>query len=203
MNDFGITQPIYLRENRRCPRHIFDLARRLIEHNPRNFEGRETPLADRTSPFAVAILGFEADDAELAWVVSDIVRDRAEHGHRLGDIAVLYRKHEIGDALEAALINSGIACRLAHGRALSEEQIVAYVLAALRVITYPHDDVVREGFFAAILPSPLMHDARARARSTKRDITRALYDMSRRLPRGDSNAKRIRLLHETPQRGMI
>ena len=193
MNDFGITQPIYLRENRRCPRHIFDLARRLIEHNPRNFEGRETPLADRTSPFAVAILGFEVDDAELAWVVSDIVRDRAEHGHRLGDIAVLYRKHEIGDALEAALINAGIACRLAHGRALSEEQIVAYVLAALRVITYPHDDVVREGFFAAILPSPLMHDARARARSTKRDITRALYDMSRRLPRGDSNAKRIRL----------
>ena len=100
---------------------------------------------------------------------------------------------EIGNEIEAALLNASIPCRLAHGRALSEEPIVAYVLAALRVIAYPHDDVVREGFFATTLPSPLMHDARARARSAKRDITRALYDMSKRLPKGDANGKRIRL----------
>ena len=62
------------------------------------------------------------------------MRDVSEHGHGLGDIAVLYRKHEVGDELEASLLNAGIGCRLAHGRALSEEPIVAYVLAALRVM---------------------------------------------------------------------
>jgi superfamily I DNA/RNA helicase len=193
MNDFGLTRPLYLGENRRCPRHIFDLARRLIEQNTPIFENRETPQADRTSPFAVTAFQFESDEAELDWVVDDIVRDRAEHAHRLGEIAVLYRKHEIGDELEAALINAGIACRLAHGRALSEEPIIAYVLAALRVIAHPHDEIVREGFFAARLPAPLMHDARARARSHKRDIARELVEMGRRLPQGDANGKRIRL----------
>ena len=193
MNDFGIIEPVCLRENRRCPHHIFELARRLIVNNPPIFENRAVPHADRTSPFDVSSLHFDSDEAELEWVVSDIVRDRTAFGHGLGEIAVLYRKHQIGNEIEAALLNASIPCRLAHGRALSEEPIVAYVLAALRVIAYPHDDVVRDGFFTTTLPSPLMHDARARARSTKRDITRALYDMSKRLPKGDANGKRIRL----------
>ena len=37
MNDFAVTRPVYLRENRRCPRHIFHLARQLIEKNPSLF----------------------------------------------------------------------------------------------------------------------------------------------------------------------
>lgn len=193
INDFGMAGPIYLRENRRCPRHIFDLARRLIARNPPIFENREVPEADRTSPFDVAALHFESDDAELAFVVSDILRDVSEHGHGLGDIAVLYRKHEIGDALEASLINAGIACRLAHGHALSEEPIVAYVLAALRVIAYPHDPIIREAFFATILPAPLAHDVRARARASKRDFGRELFEMGKRLPKGDARGRRIRL----------
>ncbi|HUQ84612.1 MAG TPA: ATP-dependent helicase, partial [Gemmatimonadaceae bacterium] len=193
VNDFGITRPIYLKENRRCPQHIFGLARQLISLNPSLFENRDVPQADRTSPFGVNALHFDSDDAELAWVVADIVRDRAEHGHGLGDIAILYRKHEIGDGIEAALLNAGIACRLAHGRALSEEPIVAYVLAALRVIAYPQDPIVREAFFGTTLPAPLIHDVRARARSSKRDFARELLEMGKRLAKGDARGRRIRL----------
>ena len=193
MNDFGLTTPVYLRENRRCPRHIFGLARQLIERNVSLFANREIPETDRTSPFDVAALLFDSDDAELAWVVNDIVRDRSEHAHGLGEIAVLYRKHEIGYELEAALLNAGIACRLAHGRALAEEPVIAYVLAALRVIAYPHDPIVRETFFGTILPPPLVHDVRARARSSKRDFARELLEMGRRLAKGDARGRRIRL----------
>ena len=67
---------------------------------------------------------FETDDEEVAWIIDDIVRDRAEHGHDWGDVALLYRKHEIGDALEGAFLNAGIPCRLAQGRALSEDPVV-------------------------------------------------------------------------------
>ncbi|HUQ80781.1 MAG TPA: UvrD-helicase domain-containing protein, partial [Gemmatimonadaceae bacterium] len=193
VNDFGITRPIYLKENRRCPQHIFGLARQLIALNPSLFENRDVPQADRTSPFGVNALHFDSDDAELAWVVADIARDRAEHGHGLGDVAILYRKHEIGDGIEAALLNAGIACRLAHGRALSEEPIVAYVLAALRVIAYPQDPIVREAFFGTTLPAPLIHDVRARARSSKRDFARELLEMGKRLAKGDARGRRIRL----------
>ena len=192
INDFGIAKPICLRENRRCPRHIFDVARRLIALNPPIFE-REAQETDRTSPFEVMALDFESDDQELVWVVSDIMRDVSEHGHGLGDIAVLYRKHEIGNELEASLLNAGIGCRLAHGRALSEEPIVAYVLAALRAIAHPHDPIVREAFFATMLPTPLLHDVRTRARATKRDFARELVEMSKRFPKGDTRGKRLRL----------
>jgi superfamily I DNA/RNA helicase/inhibitor of KinA sporulation pathway (predicted exonuclease) len=192
-NDFGLTKPLYLHENRRCPRHIFDLARRLIARNPSIFENREIPQADRTSPFEVDVLHFESEDEELAWLVSDIARDRAAHAIGLGEIALLYRKHEIGDELEAALLNAGIACRLAHGRALSEEPVVVYVLAALRVIAYPQDPIIREAFFAATLPGPLVNDVRARAQASKRDFARELTEMGKRLPTGDARGRRIRL----------
>ena len=193
MNDFGIATPVYLRENRRCPCRVFEVARRLIAKNTALFEHRQIPQADRMSPFDVVSLHFETDNAELAWVVSDIMRDVSEHGHGLGDIAVLYRKHEIGDELEASLLNAGIGCRLAHGRALSEEPIVAYVLAALRVIAHPHDPILREAFFASMLPAPLVHDVRARSRSTKRDFGRELFEMGKRFPKGDARGRRIRL----------
>jgi superfamily I DNA/RNA helicase len=193
LNDFGLTRPIYLGENRRCPRHIFDLARRLIEKNPPIFDGREVPQADRTSPYDVTAFHFDSDDAELTWVVDDIVRDRAENAHSLGEIAVLYRKHEMGDELEAALLNAGIPCRLAHGRALSEEPVIAYVLAALRVIAHPRDEIVREGFFATTLPAPLMNEVRVRARARKREFARELLETGKRLAKGDANGKRIRL----------
>src|SRR4029450_5096582 len=145
------------------------------------------PQADRTSPYDVTAFHFDSDDGELAWVVNDIVQDRAVYAHGLGEIAVLYRKHEIGDELEAALLNAGIPCRLAHGRALSEERIIAYVRAALHVIARPGDDVVREQFFATTLPAAFLDHARTRARSHKRPLARELAEMRDRLPRGDSN----------------
>jgi superfamily I DNA/RNA helicase/DNA polymerase III epsilon subunit-like protein len=193
MNDFGLTAPLYLGENRRCPQHIFHLARRLVEQNAPIFENRATPEANRTSPFDVTAFHFDSDEAELEWVVNDIVQDRAVYAHGLGEIAVLYRKHEIGDELEAALLNAGIPCRLAHGRALSEERVIAYVLAALHAIARPGDDVVRERFFAASLPPALLDHARTRARSHKRSLARELADMRDRMPRGDSNRKWISL----------
>ena len=193
LNDFGLTTPLYLGENRRCPQHIFHLARRLVEQNAPIFENRQTPQANRTSPFEVTAFHFESDDAELAWVVNDIVQDRAMYAHGLGEIAVLYRKHEIGDELEASLLNAGIPCRLAHGRALSEERVIAYVLAALHVIAWPGDDVVRERFFATTLPAALLDHARTRARSHRRPLARELADMRDRLPRGASNRKWISL----------
>jgi superfamily I DNA/RNA helicase/DNA polymerase III epsilon subunit-like protein len=193
MNDFGLTTPLYLGENRRCPQHIFHLARRLVEQNAPIFENRETPLASRTSPFDVTAFHFDSDETELEWVVNDIVQDRAVYAHGLGEIAVLYRKHEIGDALEAALINVGVPCRLANGRALADEPVIAYVLAGLRVIAHPRDEIAREGFFAATLPGPVTHDVRVRARARKREFAKELVETGKRLAPGDAVGRRIRL----------
>jgi superfamily I DNA/RNA helicase/DNA polymerase III epsilon subunit-like protein len=192
MNDFGLTTKLHLEENHRCPRAVFSVAQRLVTRNAPIFDHRVTALAHRESPFAVAVHRFDSEETELAWLVDDIQRDRAEHGHDWGDVALLYRKHEIGDGLEAAFLNAGIPCRLAQGRALAEDPIVAYVLAALRVIACPHDTVHRDALFAIILPPTLFDEARARAEASGQGLRRRLNDMLTRLPRGDTAARQIR-----------
>jgi DNA polymerase III epsilon subunit family exonuclease len=192
VNDFGINKPLYLEENHRCPRSVFALARRLVMINTPIFADRVEARADRESAFPVAAHHFESDDAELAWIIDDIRRDRDDHGHDWGDVALLYRKHEIGDGLEAGFLNAGIPCRLAQGRALSEDPIVGYVLAALRVILSPEDDVSRDAFFGTVLPRSLFDEARAQGEVARHDLRRQLNHMVTRLPRSDASARQIR-----------
>jgi superfamily I DNA/RNA helicase len=195
LNDFGITDAsgqVHLQENRRCPRDVFALARCLISKNTPLFSNRVVPLANREPTFPVAALDFDTDDAELAWLVDDIRVDRATHGHEWGDVALLYRKHEIGDALEAAFVNGGVPCRLAQGRALAEDPVVAYVLAALRVVARPHDDIHRDDFFGIVLPRALFDEARAQAEASKRSLSWQLYHMAAQRPRADEGARQIK-----------
>ncbi|HEX7938673.1 MAG TPA: ATP-dependent helicase, partial [Gemmatimonadaceae bacterium] len=108
MNDFVITAPISLAENRRCPKQIFALARKLVNANTPLLEGLSPITADKPSPFPVAAVGFNDHDAEVAWIIRDIEAQQREHHLPLGEFALLYRKHEIGDVAEPALLTAGI-----------------------------------------------------------------------------------------------
>jgi len=191
-NDFRIAAPIYLQKNYRCPRNVFELARRLVALNTPLFDDGIEPVSDRDSAFPVAVYEFDSDEAELAWTTEDIRRDHAEHGYDWGDVALLYRKHEIGEGLEGAFLNAGIPCRLAQGHALAEDPVVGYLLAALRVIACPNDDVYRDEFFASVLPKPLFDEVRAQAESTRHDLRRYLNHILAQRPRADEGARQIR-----------
>jgi superfamily I DNA/RNA helicase len=193
VNDFEITpsRTHHLRENRRCPRGVMAFARKLMETNPRLFDEPRSYDVERESRFAVTALLFPSEQEEIAWVVQDIKRDRERHGLRWGDYALLYRKHEIGDAAESGFLLSGIPCRLAQGRALSEDPACAYVIAALRVIAST-DDLHREAFFQVVLPKHLFDGARARAEEHQRPLLEQLERMARELPNDDHDARKIR-----------
>jgi superfamily I DNA/RNA helicase/DNA polymerase III epsilon subunit-like protein len=192
VNDFKRHSVVQLEDNRRCPQNVFAHARTLVENNEPIFGGRIAARANRVSPFAVRALGFDTEDDEAAWVIADLCRDREAHGHQWGDVALLYRKHEIGERLETAFINAGVPCRLAQGRALGDDPVVGYVLAAARVIAKPGDAVFRDAFFRVVLPGPLYHEARAQAEASRHDLRRQLDRMAGRLPRQDASAKKIR-----------
>jgi superfamily I DNA/RNA helicase len=193
VNDFNITDTrIHLGENHRCPADIFALARKLVDVNQPIFGDREAPHADRPSSFPVAVPWFETDDDETEWLVNDIRRDRAAHGHQWGDVALLFRKHEIGDLLETACINAGIPCRRAQGRSLAEDPIVGYVVAAARVIHAPSDDLNREAFFRVVLPRALFDEAQAKADESGSTLPDQLLRMAAQLPRADGNGRDIR-----------
>ena len=192
LNDFQLPDKVHLEENRRCPHDVFALARSLVALNTPIFANRIAPRADRASTFPVEAVGFATDDAESKWLMDDIRRDRESHGLAWGDFALLYRKHEIGEHLEAAFLNAGIPCRLAQGRALADDPIVEYVIAATRVIARPADDVCRDAFFEVVLPRSLFDEARAKTEESGGDLRKQLRRMATRLPRADENARQIR-----------
>jgi DNA polymerase III epsilon subunit-like protein len=193
MRDFKITQAntVQLQENHRCPREVFGPARILLSNNPPLFSDYLPPTASRDSGYPVETRLFDDDDAEVAWIVDDLRRDLTENGHAWGDVALLYRKHTIGECIETAFVNAGIPCRLAHGRALAENPVVAYVVAALRVISFPDDDIWRQRFFAIVLPRALFEEARAQAESDKIDLTLQLRKMVARQPQGDASRRQL------------
>ena len=190
-NDFEVTHRITLRENRRCSREILALARRLIEHNPMLFDEPKLLEAERESDFCVSAHGFPDDGAEREWIIADLQRDRALHGISWGEVALLYRTHAIGDALEASLLTAGIPCRLAAGRALVQDPIIAYVLAALQVVARP-EDVHDDAFLELALPKPLVDDARAKLPRTGRTLRAELEATARELGHQHADARRIR-----------
>ncbi len=195
-NDFEIVGADRLHnipENKRCPREVLTRARRLISLNEQFFKDRTPQETSVESTFPVAAFVFADDVAESAWIIDDLRRDHAEHGPSLrwGSVGLLYRTHKIGSTLETAFLNSGIPCCLAHGRALADDPVVAYVLAALRVIANPGDEIQQESFYQLVLPDALVNDARARAEETRIGIVDQLEQMARSLPRVHGDAKKI------------
>lgn len=193
--DFAIPadRVVHLEENHRCPRSILAVARQFIALNEAIFANRKPQLTTHDSKFPVEALGFADDDGETKWIMDDLRRDRARHDTALGwgDVALLYRTHKIGSALESAFLNAGIPCCLAQGRALADDKVVAYVLAALRVIANPSDEIQQELFYQAVLPDALFDSARAWAEETGRSLIHQLEHMARTLPREHGDAKKI------------
>jgi len=189
MNDFALTRHVQLRENRRCPKTIVLLARKLIEINAPLLGKKELDV-DRESPFDVTVRTFADEDAEIAWVIEDLRRDQEAHALSWGDYALLYRKHQIGDLAESGFLTSGLPCRLAQGRALGEDPVCEYVIAALGAILY-RDDLHDDVFLDAVLPGTLVDDARAKA-GTSRTLADQLHQVAIKLPRDHGDAKKIK-----------
>src|SRR5436305_9723837 len=195
--DYGIERPIVLDRNCRCSRQIFETARRVLAQNPQLFETQLS--AERESPYEVGAFAFRDEAEEAAWLLEDILADRATSGLGWGDYAVLYRRHKLGGYLEGRLLRAGIPCRLARGRSLVEDDVIKYVIAALRIVRDPADQVTIESFARCVLsphflqevlasppfplssspPVPLSADA---GRGDAADFLAAVRSLARRRP---------------------
>src|SRR6059058_1515799 len=210
--DYGIERPIILDKNCRCSRQIFETARRVLAHNPQLFEKQLS--AEQESAYEVGAFGFRDEEEEAAWLLEDLRSDRATSGLGWGDYAVLYRRHKLGEYLEGRLLRAGIPCRLARGRSLVEDDVIKYVIAALRIVRDPADQVAIEAFARCVLsphflqevlasppfhlsaspPVPLSADAE---RGDAGDFLAAVRTLARRRPAHDPDTKKLwRLVYQ-------
>jgi superfamily I DNA/RNA helicase len=191
LNDFQLDHIVLLDENRRTARQIFESARLLLQQNPSLF-AEKVLKAERESEFPVSALGFEDDHAEARWLLADLLADQQRAGLSWGEYGVLYRRHETGEMLEAEFIRAGIPCRLASGRALQDDPVVRYLVAALRVIAEPGDPLRQEAFARVVLPPNLWSGIASEAERNKQEPLAWMRTVAKRLGRADEDGKKLR-----------
>jgi DNA polymerase III epsilon subunit family exonuclease len=187
-HDYEIDRPIVLDKNCRCSRQIFETARRVLAHNPQLFEKQLS--AEQESAHEVGAFTFRDEEEEASWLLEDILADRAAAGLGWGDYAVLYRRHKVGEYLEGRLVRAGIPCRLARGRSLVEDDVIKYVVAALRIVRDPGDPVALEAFARCVLSAHFLQEVEA-AIGSSGDFLASVRALARRRPAQDPDTKKL------------
>jgi DNA polymerase III epsilon subunit family exonuclease len=180
-------EPIILEKNCRCSRQIFQTARRVLAQNPQLFQKQLT--ADRESAHEVQAFAFRDEEDEAAWLLEDLTPP-------WGECAILYRKHRVGEYIEGRLLRAGIPCRLARGRSLIEDDVIKYVMTALRVVRHPNDPVALEAFARCVLSEHFLQEVEA-ALDDSSDFLSSVRALARRRPSQDPDTRKLwRLVYQ-------
>jgi DNA polymerase III epsilon subunit family exonuclease len=178
-------EPIVLDTNCRCSRQIFQTARRVLAQNPQLFQKQLT--AERESRHDVRAMTFRDEDEEASWLLDDLAQP-------WGDCAILYRKHRVGEYIEGRLLRAGIPCRLARGRSLMEDEVIRYVITALRVVRHPDDPVALEAFARCVLSEHFLQEVEA---AIAGDFLTSVRELARRRPAQDPDTRKLwRLVYQ-------
>ncbi|MFP4647448.1 MAG: ATP-dependent helicase [Candidatus Acetothermia bacterium] len=136
--DFPQADVIHLSRNYRSTQTILRAANSVIANNSFRKEKSMTP--DRGRGGSVEI--FEADDeAKEAEFVAREIDSLQGAGVPLGEIGVLYRVNTLSRQLEESFVNRGLPYEIVQGTRFYERQEVKDILAYLRVLANPEDDV--------------------------------------------------------------
>ena len=73
---------------------------------------------------------------------------------------------------------------------MKDDDVIAYVMASLRIIARPDDPIVVEGFAERLLPRHLVEDVRARFQDGDLDFLDAMRAYAQRRPREEPASDR-------------
>ncbi|MBA2530042.1 MAG: UvrD-helicase domain-containing protein [Euzebyales bacterium] len=137
--DFPDATRITLDRNYRSTQTILDAANAVIANNL----GRIPKSLWTDAGSGVQVVRYTADNEhdEAAFVAEEVDRLRDRHGYRYGDVAVFYRTNAQSRVLEDVLIRLGLPYQVVGGTRFYERKEVRDVLAYLRVLVNPADDV--------------------------------------------------------------
>ena len=136
--DYPDCTVIKLEQNYRSTSTILDAANQVIAHN----EGRKEKALWTENEQGEKIKLYSAGDEreEAAWI-SGLIKQMHERGMPYAQIAVLYRLHAQSRVLEEMLVRTGIPYRVYGGTRFYERKEIKDIIAYLRVIVNPADNV--------------------------------------------------------------
>ncbi len=136
--DYPEAKVIFLEQNYRSTQRILDCANAIISRNPT----RAPKKLWTRNPNGSKPVVYEAinETEEAAWVAQEIRRLVSE-GYRYGDIAVLYRTNAMSRHFEEVFMQEAIPYKVVGGVRFYERAEVKDILAYLRLIHNPADNV--------------------------------------------------------------
>ncbi len=136
--EFTGCRVIRLEQNYRSTQRILDAANAVISKN----QGRKGKTLWTENPEGDPIRVVTLDNAEEEGrYVAEIILAGAAGGRRFSEYAVLYRANAQSNAIEQALVKSGIPYRIIGGHRFNDTLEVKDAMAYLRVINNPGDEV--------------------------------------------------------------
>ena len=136
--DYPNARVIRLERNYRSTQTILDAGNAVIRHNLGR-KGKEL-WTDRGSGEKVVLRRCQDERDEAAWLASTVSRLQSS-GHRLRNVAVLYRTNAQSRALEEGLRRAAIPYLIVGGLKFYERKEIKDILAYLRLVVNPADAV--------------------------------------------------------------
>ena len=137
--DYPECKVISLNENYRSTSTILDGAYGVISQNTQRIERKLTTSNPKGDPIFVGEAYNPEEEAQL--VMKEINRLKTERGYSYNDFAVMYRVNSQSRALEEGCLRNSIPYKLIGGLRFYQRKEVRDLIAYLRVIVNPHDDV--------------------------------------------------------------
>ena len=137
--DYPKCTSIKLEQNYRSTKIILDAANAVIENN----EGRpkKNLWTDKTEGAKIQHFTAQSEHEEAAFIGDTIAKKHDIHGVPYGDMAILYRTNAQSRVLEEALIKRALPYIMVGGTKFYDRKEIKDVLAYLRVLYNPFDDL--------------------------------------------------------------
>ena len=137
--DYPNCTSIKLEQNYRSTKIILDAANAVIENN----EGRpkKNLWTDKTEGAKIQHFTAQSGHEEAAFIGDTIAKKHDIHGVPYGDMAILYRTNAQSRVLEEALIKRALPYIMVGGTKFYDRKEIKDVLAYLRVLYNPFDDL--------------------------------------------------------------
>ena len=137
--DYPNCTSIKLEQNYRSTKIILGAANAVIENN----EGRpkKNLWTDKTEGAKIQHFTAQSEHEEAAFIGDTIAKKHDIHGVPYGDMAILYRTNAQSRVLEEALIKRALPYIMVGGTKFYDRKEIKDVLAYLRVLYNPFDDL--------------------------------------------------------------
>lgn len=137
--DYPNCTSIKLEQNYRSTKIILDAANAVIDNNEGRLE--KNLWTDKVEGAKIQHFTAQSEHEEAAFIGDTIVKKHDIHGVPYGDMAILYRTNAQSRVLEEALIKRALPYTMVGGTKFYDRKEIKDVLAYLRVLYNPFDDL--------------------------------------------------------------